>query len=488
MPALCTVCDKISAMSSTHQPVRVRFAPSPTGHLHVGSIRSSLFNWLWARHTGGTFVLRLEDTDRTRFVEDAEAQILDSHDALGITPDEGPRQGGKYGPYRQSERLDLYREHAEKLVKEGSLYRCWCSPERLDGLRHEAQKTGIAFKYDRHCLKVENQGKDSEPHVLRFRIPDSPESIGWDDAVRDRLDFKLVDLDDFVAIKADGYPTYHFANVVDDHLMEISHVLRADEWVPSTPKHLLLFAAFGWEPPIYGHLPAVQGPDGKKKLSKRDGAQSVQEYIDEGYLPEALRSFLASLGWNDGTTDEVYATDTLIERFTLDRVQKSPAKFDKDRLTWINGKMIRDMPLEELESRCKPFWPAKASDSPETYRRAVLGLVQERLKTLGELPELTSFFFSDPKFSPDLLVDKKLEADTAKAWLPQIIETLEASDFSHDDLETRLRALVVKLETSPGILFSLIRRIVTGSGVAPGIFETLHVLGKERSLSRLKMQ
>ncbi|MDF2461654.1 MAG: glutamate--tRNA ligase, partial [Candidatus Saccharibacteria bacterium] len=322
-------------MSSTKSDVRVRFAPSPTGMLHIGGMRSALFNWLWARHTGGTFVLRIEDTDRNRLVEGALEQILAAHEALGITPDESPQHEGEYGPYIQSQRQDIYDDHAEQLLGTGALYRCWCSPERLTELREAAQNEGKAFKYDRHCLT--NPGDASKPHVLRFRIPDAPKTISWDDAVRGKLEFELETLDDFVALKADGFPTYQFANVVDDHLMKITHVLRADEWIPSTPKHLLLFQAFNWEPPVYAHLPAVQGATGGKKLSKRDGAQSVQEYLDEGYLPEALRSYLATLGWNDGTTDEVYATDTLVERFTLDRIQKSPARLDKERLTWVNG-------------------------------------------------------------------------------------------------------------------------------------------------------
>ena len=470
---------------STQKPVRTRFAPSPTGYLHVGGIRSALFNWLWAKHTGGTFVLRLEDTDRNRLVEGAVDQICDSLAALGIAPDEGPREGGGYGPYVQSERIAIYQEHARELIKTGALYRCWCSPERLDTLRAETQKTGVAFKYDRHCLNPENARPETEPHVLRFRIPKTPETIGWDDAVRGRLEFKAADLDDFVALKADGFPTYHLANVIDDHLMKISHVMRADEWLPSTPKHLLLFAAFGWDAPIYVHLPPVQGPDGRKKLSKRDGAQSVQEYLDAGYLPETLRSFLASLGWNDGTTQEVYATDELIEKFSLERIQRSPAKFDQDRLTWINGVMIRRLPLPELLERCAPFWPAGAAATPAGYRLEVLRLVQERLKFLSELSALTGFFFADPTFTPELLVAKKLDADTARAWLSTIIKTLETADFTEADLDTRLRALVEQLETSPGVLFSLIRRVVTGTTVAPGLFETLHVLGQEVTLRRL---
>jgi len=471
---------------SNLKPARVRFAPSPTGYLHVGGIRSALFNWLWAKHTGGAFILRLEDTDRNRLVEGAVDQICDSHEALGIKPDEGPREGGKFGPYVQSERIAIYQQHTRQLVESGALYRCWCSPERLEKLRAEAQTAGTAFKYDRFCLRAENVRPETEPHVLRFRIGDGDGSVSWDDAVRGRLEFKLADLDDFVALKADGFPTYHLANVIDDHLMEITHVMRADEWLPSTPKHLLLYKAFGWKAPIFAHLPPVQGPTGGKKLSKRDGAQSVQEYLDEGYLPEALRSFLASLGWNDGTTQEVYSTPELIEKFTLERIQKSPARFDKERLTWINGVMIRQLPLPELLERCAPFWPAGAAGAPEAYRLEVLRLVQERLKFLSELSALTAFFFVDPTFVPALLVDKKLDADTAREWLVAIIAELEASDFSETDLEARMRALVAKFETGPGTLFGLIRRIVTGSPVAPGLFETLNVLGQKTALRRLR--
>ncbi len=475
-------------------PVRVRFAPSPTGLLHVGGIRSGLFNWLWARHNGGVFVLRIEDTDRARLVEGALEQILDTHDALGITPDESPRHGGPYGPYLQSERLAIYRDHAQKLLATGALYRCWCTPERLTKLREAAQAAGTAFKYDRHCLVPENQGKATEPHVLRFRIPGIPDSIGWDDAVRGRLDFNLTELDDFVAIKADGYPTYHFANVVDDHLMKISHVLRADEWLPSTPKHLLLFAAFGWDAPIYAHLPAVLGPDGKKKLSKRDGAQSVQEYVDEGYLPEALRSFLASLGWNDGTTQEVYTTDELVERFSLERVQKSPAKFDKDRLTWVNGYMIRQLPLPELLQRSAKFWPPESEKFDDDGKLAALELVQERLKFLSELPELTGFFFTDPdpKLAVSMLPHQRTDqADFAK-WLTasiKAISELDDEDFKAEALNQLFRdkiAIELGLGKTVGPMFTTLRIALTASNATPPLFDTMAVLGYETALRRLK--
>jgi glutamyl-tRNA synthetase len=465
-------------------PVRVRFAPSPTGYLHVGSIRSGLFNWLWARHNQGVFVLRIEDTDRERLVEGALAQIIATHDALGITPDEGPVQGGDFGPYLQSERLEIYRDQAEVLLSSGALYPCWCSSERLTTLREAAQAAGTAFKYDRFCLTLENKRPISEPHVLRFNIPTVPQTITWNDAVRGELSFKTADLDDFVAVKSDLYPTYHFANVVDDHLMEISHVLRADEWIPSTPKHLLLFQAFGWDAPIYAHLPAVLGPTGNKKLSKRDGAQSVTEYIDEGYLPEALRSFLASLGWNDGTTQEVYSTPELIEHFSLDRIQKSPAKFDRERLTWINGLMMRTMSTAELNARAAAFWSPLALNSPEDYRIAVLGLVQERLKLLSELSELTDFFFVRPALEKSQLI-KNIDEEQAKIALTRIIASLP-DEWSEASLETAIRPLVDELGLKAGILFGLVRIVITGKTVAPGLFETLFVLGPEASRDRLE--
>jgi glutamyl-tRNA synthetase len=477
------------------KPTRVRFAPSPTGYLHVGSIRSGLFNWLWARHNGGKFVLRIEDTDRSRLVEDAIDQINDSLEALGITPDEGPRQGGGHGPYLQSERLDIYRQHADALVESGALYPCWCTSERLDKLRTEAQKAGIAFKYDRHCLVEANKKQLSDPHVLRFKIPDKPAVISWDDAVRGHMEFKITDLDDFVALKSDGYPTYHLANVIDDHLMEITDVLRADEWLPSTPKHLLLFAAFGWKEPKYAHLPPVQGPGGKKKLSKRDGAQSVGEYIDEGYLPEALMSFLASLGWNDGAKQEIFTPEELVQKFTLDRVQKSPAMFDKERLTWLNGKLIREMKPPKLLKRCEGFWPAEAKGYSDADRLAVLKLVQDRLKYLAELPELTDFFFTDPEarqLKASLPIGK-IGREAAVSWLSESIQNLNDyfpsdTDFAPEKLERHFRVEVapkLDLGMTVGPLFMLLRAAVTGKTATPGLFETMAVLGRETTLRRL---
>ena len=468
-------------------PVRVRFAPSPTGFLHLGAIRSALFDYLIARKTGGQFILRLEDTDRERLVDGAAEAISDSLDWLGIGPDEGVMpdgsQRGEYGPYVQSERLDTYAEYAEKLVKTGALYPCWCTSERLDGLRRDAQLAKVAFKYDRHCLST-RQSLD-KPHVLRFRIPDNRGEITWNDIVRGKVTFNASELDDFVAIKSDSFPTYHFAATVDDHLMKITHVLRGDEWLPSTPKHLLLFEAFGFDAPIYAHLPQVLGPD-KAKLSKRHGAKPALEYRDAGYLPEAVVNFLSSLGWNEGegSTKEIYSREELITAFSLERIQKSPAVFDAERLNWLNGVYIRQMATEDLLERCSGFWPQPAHEYPAEYRLRALKLVQERLKFLSELPELTDFFFEAPKPNP-MQLTKALNAPVAARTITSIRQALQDCRWSEAELESTLRPLAEKLDMKTGQLFGIIRVAVTGRTAAPGLFETLALLGKDETDKRL---
>lgn len=465
--------------------VRVRFAPSPTGLQHVGGMRSALFNYLYARHNQGDFIVRLEDTDRERFVPEAEQHLFDSLRWLGIMPDESRPTGGKYGPYVQSERLDLYHKYADELVESGWLYPCWCTPERLDQLRIEAQKEKRAFKYDRYCLT--NPGDPEKPHVLRFKIPDEPKVIAWDDLVFGHVEFKAEDLDDFVAVKSDGFPTYHFANIVDDHLMEISHVMRAAEWLPSTPKHILLYQAFGWKSPQFIHLPQILGPDGKRKLGKRDGAKDILDYAKEGYLPEAVINYLALLGWNEGsgTTQEIYSREELITKFTAERIQKSPAVFDPERLIWMNGHYIRSLSLKELGERAKNFWPKSAAKSDEDYKQHVLSLIQERLKFLNELPDLTEFFFRDPD-PQTILSNTKVEKPDIQRFLETAIKALKETKFEHDPLETTLRQLADDLGTKPGNLFGVLRVAITGKTAAPGLFETMAALGQATVLRRLQ--
>lgn len=456
---------------------RVRFAPSPTGYMHVGGLRTALFNWLYARSQGGTFMLRFEDTDRQRLIEDAAENIMDSLQWLDLEWDEGPRIGGNSGPYWQSQRLDTYRQYAETLLEQGRLYRDWTPPEDLDAMRKAAQKDKRPFKVDREQLQTE--GDPKQPHVLRFSI-DTSFNPEWEDIVYGKQSQNGGELDDFVCIKSDGWPTYNFANVIDDHLMEITHVLRGDEFLSSTPKFLQVYAAFGWEPPRFAHLPPVLGPD-KAKLSKRHGALGALEYRDLGYLPEALVNFLATLGWNDGTTQELFTVQELQQKFALERLQSSPAVFDQQRLNWMNGHYIRRLELDQLAEVADDFWPEAAAGVEANYKHQVLGLVHERLKYLRELPELTWFFFSEPQDYP-----QQLDTQAAEAWLPEVIKTLEASDFSEADLEERLRGLAARLEVKPGKLFQLIRISITGQTVAPGLFETLHVLGRETVLARLQ--
>ena len=467
--------------------VRTRFAPSPTGYLHVGGLRTALFKYLFAKNQQGTFILRIDDTDRERFVEGSVEHIFDSLRWLGLEWDEGPEVGGDYGPYEQSKRFDIYHEYADKLSATGALYPCWCSAERLDKLRKQAQAEKRAFKYDRYCL---THPKDlAEPHVMRFFIPESPLSIGWDDAVRGHVEVKTTDLDDFIAIKSDGWQTYHFSSIVDDETMKITHVIRGDEWVASTPKHLLLYKAFKWEPPIYAHIPTVLGPDGKHKLSKRDNAKSAIDYKNLGYLPEAVINYLASLGFNDGSEQEIYSRHELAKIFSLERISKSPAVFDERRLDWMNGYWIRQLKLDELSARVQGFWPAEAEKANDDFKKQVLGLVQERLKYFAELPDLTRFFFTDLPLDMKLITEnkqlKQLNTEELKDLLERAKTTLTPSDFSVDDLSARLNRLLEETGQKPVILFSLIRIATTSAPASPGLADTLAVLGKQRSLGRV---
>jgi len=451
--------------------------------MHIGGLRSALFNYLYARHTSGAFILRLEDTDRERFVPDVVDHLMDSLSWLGLVPDESPEHPNPaYGPYVQSERLKLYTEYAKNLLNNSLAYKDFSTPERLASLRQEAQAKKQPFLFTKELAQLEPESEGG-PFTIRFQIQPG-EDVTWKDAVWGPQSWQRTTLDDFVAVKSDGFPTYNFANVVDDHTMAISQVLRGSEFLSSTPKHILLYQALGWEPPEFAHLPQVLGAD-KAKLSKRHGAKSALDYKEAGYLPEAVLNFLATLGFNDGTTQEIYSREELIKVFSLDRIHSSPAMFDPERLDWMNGHYIRELPLEQLAKRAKSFWPKSAIKAENKYKHDVLGLVQERLKFLAELPELTEFFFSAPE--PDsALMTKQLDGKRAHNLLDQVVTGLEDSDFSHDDLEKRLRDLCEKEDLKPGQVFGLIRAAVTGKTAAPGLFDTLHVLGKKAALERLQ--
>ncbi|TAK89750.1 glutamate--tRNA ligase [Patescibacteria group bacterium] len=464
------------------QPIRVRFAPSPTGYLHIGNLRSALFSYLYARHTNGKFILRIEDTDRERLVPEALDYIYETFEWMGLETDESPKNpNSKYAPYIQSERLQQFQDFANQLVEEGKAYRDYTSAEQLEKLRQEAQAAKQPFRFTKAMAKL-NPDNPDDPYVIRFLVQDGPK-VTWSDAVWGDQSWDRSVLDDFVAIKSDGFPTYNFAVVVDDNAMDITHVFRGSEFISTTPKNLLIYDAFGWKPPVYAHLPQVLGQD-KAKLSKRHGAKSALEYRDAGYLPEAIFNYLASLGFNDGTTKEFYTKAELIKVFATNRIQSSPAVFDPERLDWMNGHYARQLSLEELYRRSENFWPESAQAADAAYKKQVLGLVQERLKFLAELPGLTEFFFTEPAVDKRLIT-KQLADDQVKDLLPKIINLLEASDFSEADLEKKLRGLVGGEGLKTGHLFGLIRAAVTGQSASPGLFETLHVIGKERSLKRL---
>lgn len=468
--------------------IRTRFAPSPTGLLHVGGIRTALFAWLLARQANGQFVLRLEDTDQAREVSGADQHIMDSLRALGLEYDEGPDKPGDYGPYRQSERLDIYKKWAEKLVESGRAYAEPYSPQEVQAFRELAQKEKRPFLYRNHRPESPPIWDGSQP--LRFKS--EPKAYEWKDAVMGDLSTPESVVDDFILMKSDGYPTYNFAHIVDDAEMQISHVIRTQEFVASVPNYLNLYEALGLDRPILTTLPFVMGPDGKKKLSKRDGAKDVLDYVREGFLPEALISFLATLGWNDGTEQEVFTTDELIQKFSLERVGRSGASFDERRLLWVNGHFIRELPLDELYARAESYWPDDAKDADENYKKQVLGLIQERLKYLAEIPELTAFFFNNLEVNPDLIEHNKqlnkLDKSELKDLLQKSRAVLEQSDFTTEDLSQRLNGLLESTGQKPGTLFSLIRIATTQAPASPGLAETMSVLGKETTLTRIDTQ
>jgi glutamyl-tRNA synthetase len=477
------------------KPVRVRYAPSPTGFPHVGNIRTALFNWLWARHTGGKFILRIEDTDVPRTVPGATEAIMDSLHWLGLDWDEGPVVGGKHVPYFQSQRLDLYQEAAEKLIRNGAAYYCYCSSERLDAMRQEQQKQKLATGYDRQCRElsteqqVEQASRGIKP-VVRFKTPTQGQTR-FQDMLRGEVVFENSTLDDFVLLKSDGYPTYHLANIVDDHAMEISHVLRAEEWLSSTPRHVMLYQAMGYEPPQFAHLPMILGPD-RSKLSKRHGATALTEYRDQGYLPETMLNFLALLGWSLDEKSELFTRQELLTQFSLDRISRTAAIFNREKLDWMNGVYIRNLSIEELTGRVFPFMekglpPDVRRPLDINYVRQIVPLIQERISTLKDAAAYADFFFLDKlEYDSARLIGKNTTAESALTALQGAKEKLSSLEsFSPDLLEVTLRHLADDLGIKTGQLFNLLRIATTARDAAPPLFETMAALGKERCLKRI---
>ncbi|MBM3210207.1 glutamate--tRNA ligase [Candidatus Saccharibacteria bacterium] len=466
--------------------LRTRFAPSPTGYIHVGNIRAALFPWLLAKQKNGAFIVRIEDTDQARFVEGATDLILETLSWLGLDWDEGPQKGGNYGPYFQTERREIYAAWAQKLIDKGLAYADPYTQEEVQAFREEAKALKKPFLY--RDYRPENPPTWDGTQPLRFKATNIIRHT-WHDPVMGELSAGPEALDDFILIKADGLPTYNFAHIVDDAEMKITHVIRGLEYISSIPRYLSLYDALDLSPPTLVCLPHIMHPDGKKKLGKRDGAKSVSDYRTDGILPEAMLNFLASMGWNDGTEQELFSKDELIAKFSLERVQRSGARFDEQRLLWMNGQWIRRLTLDDLYSRVRAYWPASAKNSDETYKRAVLALVQDRLKTLAELPLMTKYFFEKPIVNLTLITDnkqlKKLTAAESKNLLGEARTALEECEWSAESIQFCLNNLLQTTGQKPGTLFSLIRVATTWAPFSPALHDTLALLGRDRVLARL---
>ena len=470
--------------------IRTRFAPSPTGYIHVGNVRAALFPWLLTRQQGGSFILRIEDTDRSRFVPGAEDLILDTLEWLGIDWDEGPRKGGSHGPYHQSERLEIYHSWAKKLVEKGLAYADPYTPEEVQGFREEARALKKAFLY--RDYRPENPPEWDGTQPLRFKVT-SPKRYTWNDPVMGELSAGPEALDDFILIKADGYPTYNFAHIIDDFEMGVTHVIRGLEYISSTPKYLSLYEALEITPPTLVCLPHIMAPDGRKKLGKRDGAKSVTDYRTDGILPEAMLNFLASMGWNDGTEQEIFSRQELIDKFSLDRVQRSGARFDEKRLLWMNGQWIRRISLDELYQRVENYWPQSAAQFDASYKHHVLALVQDRLKTLAELPMMSRFFFEEPEVNWELITSNKQLKKLSEGEIHALLQTAhdklaELADWSPETIQETLNQLLEITGQKPGVLFSLIRIVTTWAPFSPQLNDTLALFGKDKTLSRIASQ
>ena len=474
--------------------VRVRFAPSPTGFLHMGGSRTALLNWLFARHEGGSFILRIEDTDRERSTQEYLSAILEDLRWLGLDWDEGPECGGDFGPYLQSERSRSYGPHVEKLLKTGQAYRCFCSPEEIEERRSRAQAADGGWIYDRKCLGLSDDEREAmlaggQPSVVRFRVPAGKTS--FDDMVLGRIEFDNAELDDLVIVRQDGTPTYNFAVVVDDLEMAITHVIRGADHISNTPRQIVIWEALGHEPPTFGHQPLVLAPD-KQVMSKRRGAIAIGEYRRRGYLPEAVVNYMALLGWSYEGDQEFFSLDDLLQNFDTGSVSKSPASFDPDKLGWMNTQWLKRLDIPDRTERVVPFLkadgllPEELTPEDRSHLEKIVELIDDRLKVLTDIVELAGFFLA-----PDVVYDKiavskvlgKPGADEILVGLHQVLS--ECPDFQPETLEGALRKFAEDAGLSLGKVVQPLRVALTGRTASPGIFETLSLLGREVSLARI---
>ncbi|MDD2757883.1 MAG: glutamate--tRNA ligase [Patescibacteria group bacterium] len=479
--------------------VRTRFAPSPTGYLHVGGLRTALYAYCFAKQNKGKFVLRIEDTDRERFVADGTQNILKSLYWAGLIPDEGVmfdkneniiQKGDGGGSYIQSERLDIYKEHADELVKNGHAYHCFCTPERLDELRQFQQLNKLPPGYNGRCRDIDpaeaqKRASQGEKHVIRMKMPKEGETV-FNDEIRGEVRFKNELVDDQVIMKSDGFPTYHLAVVVDDHLMKITHIIRGEEWLSSVPKHLQLYKYFGWESPKMAHLPLLLNAD-RSKLSKRQGDVAVEDYVKKGYLKEAIINFIAFLGWNPGGERELFTLGEIVKEFSLGKVGKSGAVFNLQKLDWFNKEYIKRLPPEELTERAKPFFDTAGIDL--TKYPTALALERERVTTLAELPEAIKFVFELPDYEPGLLVWKKSSAEELKNILPalkEFLDTFSVRDWQKEKLESRVGEWIKENGYSVGAVLWPMRVALSGQENSPGPFEIAEVLGQDETLRRIE--
>jgi glutamyl-tRNA synthetase len=468
----------MQGMTTSDKKVRVRMAPSPTGEYHIGHIRTVIYNWAFAKKHNGTFIIRIEDTDRGRYVEGAIDRILDVITDYGFDWGEGPRVGGDYGPYIQSERLDLYKKYAIELVEKKAAYYCFCTAERLEKMREEQKAKGIiAAKYDKHCLslskeEIEKSLEESKPHVIRLNVP-KDRIISFEDVVFGKISVNTNDVDDQILLKSDGFPTYHLGVVVDDHLMEISHIMRGNDWIPSTPKHILLYEAFGWEIPIYAHLPNLKELGASKKLSKRYGPVSAREFLDEGYLPEALDNFLMLLGWNPGTDRENYTTEEFVEAFDMKKIHKTDlVAFDRQKLLWMNGEYIQKMATKDLSEKLKKFYKNDTAIL-EVLENAdgdkILELAKTRMKTLKEFKDLVI----------PAMVDVSNEEKEVAKYMQEVFRQI--TNWNKDTILEGMRTVLKEKKVKGSMLY----KILTGREHGLPLPESLEILGKEKTLQRL---